>query len=138
MSEVQVGDTIVEVNGLRRGMVEECMKLKVLVITFAQDWAEEEVVSKNDALTEAKRSAMFDCIDKLKGNPTEMLPAHEISECTILSVGDSLTERNALKHLLSQQHWPLEGPVPTCKTLTLLQEPSPADLGIQLRLLLLW
>jgi len=85
-----------------------------------------EVEEGVNVLTVAKQAAMAKALKKLYGKAAWR---------NIISIGDSIVERDAIKELL----WSLEQEsTPRCKTVKLMEEPSIEQLGAELVLLQTW
>lgn len=98
----------------------ECMKKAMI--------SQAEVEEGVNVYVEAKRQAMLKAMKKLYGrNPWK----------NIISIGDSIAERDAIKELLWSHEQESPDP-PICKTVKLMEDPTVEQLGAELLLLGMW
>jgi len=92
-----------------------------------------------DLFTVAKRATMMKCLRKLYGKRS----LTQAARMNVISIGDSLAEKEALKEVLwascESQRDP-QGKIitPLCKTVKFFYQPSAAILGDQLQLVAMW
>jgi len=138
--EIAKGDQITSVNGQSKKLVNVCRREQVLDMSMIRTEMDPH------ALVEAKSKDMTSVLDRFyKGD----VAWHK----NVLSIGDSITEQQALKELLLTSPPPLndESPFkanakstpkknhePLCKTVNLLCMPSLDQLGNELRILMVW
>mmetsp|Transcript_82201 Transcript_82201/g.233027 ORF Transcript_82201/g.233027 Transcript_82201/m.233027 type:complete len:284 (+) Transcript_82201:122-973(+) len=89
-----------------------------------------------DVFTVAKRATMLKCLRKSFGK--KLVASSRSSRINVISVGDSIAEKDAIKEVLwtAAERWPGESPF--CKTVKLDYQPTMHHLGDQLQLLALW
>lgn len=89
-----------------------------------------------DVYTVAKRATMLKCLRKHYGK--KMASSRSSLRMNVISVGDSLAERDAIKEVLwaASEQWPGESPL--CKTVKFNHQPTMHHLDDQLRLLTMW
>jgi len=118
------GDKIVEVNGLRDKLAEECRKKQLLEVRTVRE------VMTPDPYTEAKVIEMRACLDKLYRDQS--------LQRNVISIGDSTQEQRALKQVLETCPQPGGNRSHLCKTVNLLDAPTVEQLSAELRILMVW
>jgi len=91
-----------------------------------------------DVFTVAKRATMLKCLRKVGKKMAKKAGSQSSLRMNVISVGDSLAERDAVKEVLwaASEQWPGESPL--CKTVKFNYQPTLHHLDDQLRLLTMW
>lgn len=111
-----------------------CHDMKIPIV-YARECVKRPMLSAADVeegvsiLTVAKQQAMAKALKKLYGRGADWV--------NVLSIGDSIVERDAIKELLWSQEQESDR-APLCKTVKLMDEPSVEQLGAELVLLSMW
>jgi len=123
-NRVLPGDRVVQVNGKKEKLADECRKREVLRITLVRQTRD------IDPYTEAKRLDMEACMSRFYGN--------KAWRRNVISIGDSIQEQTALKQVLSASTPSCSSRGHLCKTVNLLDDPSIDQLSTELRILMVW
>jgi hypothetical protein len=114
--------------------IEQLLKDLDIPIIYARECLRRPMISQAkveegvNIFTIAKQAAMLKALKKLYGrNPWK----------NVISIGDSIVERDAITEVL-WGHDQDSDAVPCCKTVKLMGEPSPEQLGAELTLLGMW
>jgi len=118
------GDRIVEVNGQRDRLAEECRKRQIIKVHTVRE------VKTPNPYTEAKVIDMTTCLNDFY-NDGEM-------RRNVISIGDSEQEQAALKQVLEACPDPGGHLKHLCKTVNLLDSPTVEQLSTELKILMVW